>query len=334
MEELLTELKSKRISGVGIPEDYALIQAWMHEIRTFNPTRRIYRINPYIEVYEFRKNVFSLFTQNCDGAGDVWMHLIVGPEKAMLIDTAFGLGDIKGLCDLLSGGKELIVVNTHPHPDHGYGNCRFDKVYCHEFAADTLRKQDEHLWDYLFDENGNNRWLVFDREDLPVFKPYEIVPCKDGTVFDLGGGHEVELKWVPGHHSAHCMFLDKKNRILFAGDGICAHVSGEGSGMRPNDPYGKYNNLECYRAELRKLYERLDEFDAVFPCHFILDLPAKPLLEAMLEACDAILDEDKIDFEEPYITGGGEAVIRQYKYVKGFGILGVQKQNDGIRYRR
>ncbi len=44
------------------------------------------------------------------------------PEKALLIDTAFGLGDIKGLADYLSGGKELVVVNTRPHPDHGFGN--------------------------------------------------------------------------------------------------------------------------------------------------------------------------------------------------------------------
>ncbi|MFQ9073117.1 MAG: hypothetical protein ACLR43_10615 [Faecalibacillus faecis] len=36
----------------------------------------------------------------------------------MLIDTAFGLGDLKGLIHKLIGDKEIIVCNTHCHIDH------------------------------------------------------------------------------------------------------------------------------------------------------------------------------------------------------------------------
>ena len=59
------------------------------------------------------------------------MWLIIGPHKAMLIDTAYGLGDMKGLVDEITGGMPLIVANTHVGPDHVLGNCSFDKVYCH-----------------------------------------------------------------------------------------------------------------------------------------------------------------------------------------------------------
>ena len=30
-----------------------------------------------------------------DGFADVWMYLVIGPEKALLIDTSFGIGDLK-----------------------------------------------------------------------------------------------------------------------------------------------------------------------------------------------------------------------------------------------
>lgn len=323
------ELKSKRIGDGGRPHDFALVMEYLNRMEK-DPNRKIYEIDPYVAVHPFRENIYGLFTHNCDFAGDVWMYLIVGPEKAMLIDTAFGLGDTRGLVDFLADGKEVIVVNTHPHPDHAFGNCRFDKIYCHKYAVPELKKQNGHLWDYLTDENGNHKWLEFDEKDLPVYKPYKIIPCEDGHIFHLGSGYDVELKWVPGHDESHSMFLDKKARILFAGDGMCAHISGEGSGWKEGHPYGMYNNLECYRRELSKLAARLDEFDSVFPCHFNVDLPAKALIPAILEACDAMLDEGKFDLIEQYKTGQGGFVERQYKYVKGFSLLGCQKQDRGL----
>ena len=191
MWPIKSQLKSKRIKF-----DVAQNQiswAYMKELREHNKTRKIYPVNPYVEVYQFRDNLYGLFTENCDGMGDVWMYLTIGPEKAMLIDTAYGLGDIKGLVDEITGGKELIVVNTHEHYDHAYGNCRFDKVYCHEYLVPYLNNQNEHMWDYLFDAFGNNIWLEFDRNDLPKFKKYEIAGVKDGHKFNLGGDYEVEL---------------------------------------------------------------------------------------------------------------------------------------------
>jgi glyoxylase-like metal-dependent hydrolase (beta-lactamase superfamily II) len=323
-ERLIPELKSKRL--ISTPEgDHADIVAWLRALRAWNKTRKIYEINPYVEVYQFRDNMYGLFSYNCDAAGDPWMYLVIGPEKAILLDTAFGLGDTKALVDILTGGKPLIVVNTHGHPDHAFGNCRFDTVYCHEYSVWELERQDEHLWDYLFDEKGNNRWLAFDKKDLPVFKKYKIIGVPDGYLFNLGGDYDIELKWVPGHASGHSMFLDKKGRILFAGDGLCAHISGEGSGKKPGDPYWQYNNIEDYRRELVKLRDRKDEFDSIFPFHFINDLP-NILLDEVIKACDAVLSgPESYDYKADYKTGDGRVLIRMYKYIWGFGVLGFQE---------
>lgn len=147
--------KAKRLVW-GAPQNY-ISWAFMRELREHDKTCKMYDVNPYVEVYQFRENLYGLFNQNCDGAGDVWTWLIVGPEKCMLIDTAFGLGDTPALIREITGGKEVIVVNTHDHFDHAFGNCRFDRVYCHEKLVPLLEAQNAHMWDYLFDAEGNNR---------------------------------------------------------------------------------------------------------------------------------------------------------------------------------
>ena len=318
-----SELKSKRIKFDG-PQN-VISWAYMKELRENNKTRKIYDINPYVEVYQFKENMYGLFAENCDGKGDVWMYLIKGPEKAMLIDTAYGLGNLKGLVDEITGGLPLIVVNTHDHYDHAYGNCHFDKVYCHEYLVPYLESQNEHMWDYLFDGYGNNIWLEFDKADLPKFKKYEIVGVKDGHTFNLGGDYEIELIFTGGHAAGHAAFLDKKGRNLFSGDNICSDVSGCGSvnSIRSNGPHAENTALQVYRNNVKRLVDRMDEYDYIFPQHFMNNIENN-LMPNILEACDAILaDPEDYDYKiESYgkdRTAGPST--RYYKFIKGFSVI-------------
>lgn len=316
--------KAKRILW-GSPQNQ-ISWAFMKQLREKDKTRKVYDCNPYIEVYQFRDNMYGLFNQNCDGAGDVWMYLIIGPEKAMLIDTAFGLGDMKALVDEITGGMPIIVVNTHSHFDHAYGNCRFERAYCHEYEAPIIEKQNEHMWDYLFDENGNNIWLEFDKNDLPKFKKYEVIGVPDGHIFNLGGGYEVELIWLGGHAPGMAGYLDKKNRIIFMGDDLCSDVSGVASGPRPGAVNGQYQNLTVFRNNLAKLVARMDEYDYVFPSHFIVNLENSVLADE-LETCDAILkNPEDFDYEQENVMGTGEKRTRRFKYIKGFSVLAYTMQ--------
>jgi glyoxylase-like metal-dependent hydrolase (beta-lactamase superfamily II) len=212
---------------------------------------RVYDVNPYVEVYKFYDNMYGLFNPSLGGGGDVWMWLIIGPKQAMLIDTAYGLGDMKGLVNKITGGMPLIVANTHIGPDHVLGNCRFEKVYCHEYDYESIKNACKPgAWDYLFDKDGNNIWLQFDRKDLPVYKNYELVAVKDGHTFNLGGDYEVELVWTAGHTPGHSMYLDKKSRYLFAGDDVCSDVIGCGSGHTPGRPNGKRGSFLILSASI------------------------------------------------------------------------------------
>jgi len=288
--------------------------AYMKLLRENNKTKRIYDVDPYAEVYQFRENMYGILTMSADGMGDPWAYLILGPEKAMLIDTGFGIGNLKGLVDEITGGMPLIVANTHCHFDHAYGNCQFDRCYCHELEVEAMNeKQDPHIWDYLFDENGKGIWLDFDRNDIIPFKKYEVVGVPDGYVFNLGGDYEVELVWVPGHAPGHAMYLDKKNRNLIAGDGIISMRVGIGGGS-------PYRTVTAYRNEMVKLSKRMGEFDHIFPGHFIVDLE-NTVIPSIIEACDAIIaNPDDYDFVSEF--RGRQTLL---KGVKGLGTIGYSR---------
>ena len=64
-----------------------------------------------------------------DGGSDT-IYLIVGDERALLLDTGWGVGDLPALVASLTS-LPLLVVNTHGHPDHTYGNGQFAQVYIH-----------------------------------------------------------------------------------------------------------------------------------------------------------------------------------------------------------
>lgn len=307
-------MKSRIIQAEPIEE---LSAAYMKELRSHNNTRMVYEeINPYAEVYRFREHVYGIYTDNADGGGAPWSYLILGPEKAMLIDTGFGIGNLKGLAETITGGMPLIVVNTHSHRDHAYGNYQFDTVYCHEYAVPYLEQMmNPNVWDFLFDGKGNPIWLEFDPSDIIPYREYQIAGCPDGYCFCLGGDYQVELIFLGGHDAGHAGFLDKKSRILFCGDAFLSMWVMIG-GPKPGMPYGEYATVREFSKNLKRLSGRTSEFDSLFPGHFIVDI-GNTVVGNMLEACDAVIgNPDCFDYQ---VMRKGR--ITKYKSVKGLGAL-------------
>lgn len=320
--QVKSNIKGKKVLEHWREPENPIRYAFAKLLRERDKTKRVYDVDPFVEVYDLREDIIGIYTESLDGMGDSWIFLINGPEKALLIDTSFGLGDLKGLVHELIGNKPYYVANTHSHFDHAYGNYQFDRVYCHEYEAPKLlANMNDKVWDYLFDENGNGKWYDFKREDLCKFKEYEVVGVPDGYTFDLGGGHEVELVFLPGHSDGHCGFLDKKNRIFFPGDDCC--VGAIGIGRQPNTPYNKYATVEAFYKELQKITARVSEYDSLFPSHGPVETGPVMLFSAM-EACKAVLDDPscydmrkesprgiqfgKMIFESGYLSYGKNSV--------------------------
>ena len=287
--------------------------AFMRELRTHNKTKKIYEVDPYAEVYTFRENLYGIFAENIDGKGDAWSYLILGPQKALLIDTNFGLGNLKGLVAQLIGDRELLVANTHPHADHAGGNAQFGQVHILKEDAEMLRTHmnEPLLNEKILDRDGSCRYVDFDAQDMIEQKPYEIVEIPDGYVFDLGDGYEVETMRLAGHSNGQAAFLDKQNRTLFPGDDIIAMRVGIG-GKEPG-------TLREFRDNMVKLAARMQEFDGVFPGHFIVDIDSSVVLD-IVDTLDFIIEEPgNYDYTEESERG-----VSYCKTVKGLGCIAYQ----------
>lgn len=285
--------------------------SFLKVLREHSDLKQFYpEINPYAEAYRWRENVYAIYTDSFDAAGDPWIYVIDGPERAMVIDTGFGVGDLRGLVRKLVGDKPLIVANTHAHVDHCYGNCQFDRVYCHEAELPRLKKTiNAHIWDYLFDETGTPKWTEFDRADIVPFKEYEAVGVKDGHLFDLGDGYKIEAVPLPGHTPGQCGYLDHVTGAFFIGD-----VTGIGR-AEPDEPFADRCTVRAMRDAYRAFQPRFDEVTGVFPGHGMLD--QSPLtLQYHLDALEAIIaDPQRYDVKKEIVGGKGMKRTFLFKYI-------------------
>ena len=213
-------------------------------------------------------------------------YLVEGTEKAMLIDTGFGVGDTKALCERLTD-KPLVVVDTHSHGGHILGNFQFDKVYIHRLdAADAHRMDRDEACDPMRDAPEG---CGYTKADYVPCAPYELIPIDEGYVFDLGGGHEVEVIHTPGHTPGGICLLEKKRRMLFTGDSLVRTPTLIFFGD------SELNTVEAYHEKLVELQKRESEFDALYPGHFETPRPVQ-ILDDMVELSAMILAEpDKFD---------------------------------------
>ena len=140
----------------------------------------------------------------------VLMYLLEGEERAVLIDSGFGVGDLAGFVKALSD-KPLTVLLTHGHLDHAFGAAAFEDVRMSPLDAPVLRAH-QHLSDEVLQEARREGRLTAAAPD-----PQDFAVLSDGEVFDLGGLH-VRALAVPGHTPGSTAFLIAEERVLITGD--------------------------------------------------------------------------------------------------------------------
>lgn len=150
--------------------------------------------------------------------------LIEGSHRAVLFDTGLDLFNIKDFVAKLTQ-KELIVVNSHFHPDHANGNHRFAKVYIGEKDIPTFTTEDvyfklvDDILQATLERYPKAKKLMPLVDKLIMTKPgeTEYVPLKDGDEIDLGD-KKLIVKDFPGHTPGSITLLDPAMRFIYAGD--------------------------------------------------------------------------------------------------------------------
>lgn len=146
-------------------------------------------------------------------------HLVVGQDRAALVDTMLGIGDVRSVAQEVAGGRPLVVALTHRHPDHTGGAFRFEEVLMPEL-------EDGH-WDEVESFAAYHRAAGAESDARIPDAPWAIVEgarprvthVSDGDKIDLGGRSLVCVS-LPGHTEGSMGYLCPEARVLLSGDAV------------------------------------------------------------------------------------------------------------------
>jgi glyoxylase-like metal-dependent hydrolase (beta-lactamase superfamily II) len=145
--------------------------------------------------------------------------LVLGADRAALIDTGMGVADIGAVVASLTD-LPITVINSHAHWDHIGGNDRFDEIWIHEAEAAGLVNG--------VPNSVLRPWFSPDRLRGPLppgVTPESISYPPTPPTGTLAGGEEIDLGdrcleviHAPGHSPGGIALWDEANRILFTTD--------------------------------------------------------------------------------------------------------------------
>ena len=148
--------------------------------------------------------------------------LVVGSERALVIDTRSYhehgmelLAAVRELTDL-----ELVVVNSHAHYDHCFGNSAFrdSQIYAHSGAVDDLVRTAEIQREAIVAHmrRTDREHIARAIEDTEIVMPFYLV--EEDTDLDLGG--RVVTLMHRGHgHTDHDLVVGVPDAgVVFMGD--------------------------------------------------------------------------------------------------------------------
>ncbi|MFV0402043.1 MAG: MBL fold metallo-hydrolase [Oscillospiraceae bacterium] len=178
-----------------------------------------------------------MYTYNL-GPWNLNLHLILGEHRSYVVDTGLGSETVAPILkELESRDKPVVVINTHFHWDHIWGNFCFpdSPVISHVLC----REQADNLWDEMLQKNGGYiRGEVQKRLPDLVFT--------DSLSFPDDG---IRLFYTPGHTVDGISVYDERDRVLNAGDNI---------GDEPDDIVPGLNEPEAVYRKTLEQYMALD----------------------------------------------------------------------------
>ena len=155
---------------------------------------------PPLQVHTYEPQTFILRQSPCATFEANFIYLLIGSDKALLIDTGavadpnampLAKTSLQLLPDKSDKKLSLMVAHTHRHLDHRAGDAQFASL-------------------------PSVQVMPFDLEGVRAFFGFTNWPNGIGHI-DLGG-RTVDVIPTPGHNQTHVAFYDDRTGILFSGD--------------------------------------------------------------------------------------------------------------------
>jgi len=215
------------------------------------------------------------------------MYLIVGSERAALIDTAMGLESLRATVEEITS-LPVTVYNTHVHIDHAAGNHFFDCVCMHPLEVSAARgdfpieRRLEFIELKCMYDPQAEVLLRYAREHMPEYSnTYTIEEIRDGDQIDLGGGIVLDAIHTPGHTAGSMVYVSRTDRMAFCGDTANPRSS---IAMFPGAP-----TVDTYVASLQRLLSRFPEVERFYGGHRLYAFSRSDLLD-VLQCAKEIVD--------------------------------------------
>lgn len=178
------------------------------------------------------------------------IYLLEGDERALLIDTGWGAGNLRSLVERLTP-KPIITALTHGHLDHSGGCGEWESVLMLPGAEADL---------------DSCKRLPFDISKLP-HPDFAHKIVQDGDIVDLGN-RRVELLDITAHSNGSLAFLDLDGGMLCVGDElestqVLLYKVEEIPGME----FILDQRLRAHYANMLRLRERRGEWHTILPAH-------------------------------------------------------------------
>lgn len=189
-----------------------------------------------------------------DDAGESCCYVVCGSQKAALIDTVNGFENLHDIVREITD-LPLVVINTHGHCDHIYGNTYFEEAYIH---PDDVELHNQHFALKKEDVYENFKASGVSEEAFRAYQEDAPCPLKmihENDIVDLGGIELLVIK-IEGHTHGSIGLLDKQSGYFYTGDAVnkgqCWLQLEE---SRPLAVYAQsLRELEKYKAQIKEIH--------------------------------------------------------------------------------
>lgn len=228
--------------------------------------------------------------------------LVEGEERAALIDTGCGIGNLAEAVRELTS-KPLVILITHGHFDHDGGVTQFPgvKVYLNPkdsgMIYQTLAMMEKvigssdvnKMRQYYITSRAPVRYPDASVEELLALVPtepcdpvYKWEPLADGMEIDLGG-RVLKAIHAPGHTDGEMCFLDESSRTLFSGDTANVGI------ILMRQPNNDSRLIKVCNETMAKLWAQESSYDKLAVGHDAVTLP-KQIIKDYLDLTTGLLD--------------------------------------------
>lgn len=153
------------------------------------------------------------------GVDSANMFLVAGTERAAVIDTGMGIGDLRAAIEALTP-LPLLVCNTHSHWDHIGSNHQFDEIAIHAREFELLNREQDVRGIREQMARPEARAILpsgFDGTQYRIKTRPGTRSLSDDELIDLGG-RTLRVLPTPGHSRGHVSYFDEQHGLLFSGD--------------------------------------------------------------------------------------------------------------------